>query len=349
MRKLMVIMLATVIALALVLPVWAGGQREAAPAAEAAAPGESPVNVRFGSMPVGSSWYVYAATISSLLEGTLPPGSSVEVIPQGGGIANPLTVQLNNAEVALANVATSNWAFQGIEMYEGRQAPDIRALVGGLNKVFAVVIFSDDYIRRTGIDTVEELFAQKARARLVTKPEGSSAPPVARMIMEHHGVTIADIESWGGSFTQVTGGQIPGVMRDGQADVWFDVIPPGHPAVTEAMTTTDLTIVSLSDDTIAALNQYGLARDVISANTWPNQPNAVNTVNPGTVIIAHADLPEQIAYEITKAICENKPVLLEAHASIEPFVPEDGWRPENTGIPLHPGAERYYRERGWMQ
>lgn len=347
MRKMSVILLATLLALVMASPAWSTGGAETAPQAAGTAP-EQPVDIRFGSMPVGSSWYVYAATISDLLEGVLPPGSMVEVVPQGGGIANPLTVEQGNAEVALANVATSKWAYQGIQMYEGRQAPNIRALVGGLNQVFAVVIVSNDFVKRTGIDSVEGLFASKARARFVTKPEGSTAPPVARMILDHYGVTIADIESWGGSFTQVSGGQIPGMMRDGQADVWIDVVPPGHPAVTEAMTTTDLTIVSLDEGTIAALGRFGLGRDTIAANTWPKQPNAVTTVNPGTVIIARADLPEEVAYQITKAICENKSVLLDAHASIAPFVPENGWRPENTGIPLHPGAERYYKERGWM-
>lgn len=345
MKKMSVILLAALLALFLAAPAWSAGRAEPAPQAAEAA--ERPVDLRFGSMPVGSSWYIYAATISELLEGLLPPGSVVEVVPQGGGIANPLTVEQRNAEVALSNVATSNWAYQGIEMYEGRRAPNIRALVGGLNQVFAVVIFSDDFISRTGITDLQQLFASRARARFVTKPEGSTAPPVARMILDHYKVTIADIESWGGSFMQVTGGQIPSVMRDGQADVWIDVIPPGHPAVTEAMTTTDLTFVSLDEGTLAALGNFGLARDTIAANTWPKQPRPVTTVNPGTVIIAHADLSEDVAYMITKAICENKPTLLEAHASIEPFIPENGWRPENTGIPLHPGAERYYRERGW--
>ncbi len=347
MRKTAIILVAVLLAFVVIMPGWTRGAEEPVPVEEPAEPEAAPVELRFGAMPLGSSWYVYAATITKLLEDVLPGGSSVEVIPHGGGIANPLSVQQGMAEVALANVATSNWAHQGIQMYEGRETPDIRALAGGLNKVFALVIFSDRYIERTGIDTLEELIAQQARARVITKPEGSTAPPVARMMLDQHGITFDTIKEWGGSFTQVDGGQIPALMRDGQADVWFDVVPPGHPAVTEAMLTIDLTMISLGDETIDGLSPYGLPRDIIPADTWPNQPNDVVTVMPGTVIIAHADLPEDVAYQITKIICENKAALVEAHASIEPFVPEEAWKPENTGIPLHPGAERYYRERGW--
>jgi hypothetical protein len=49
-----------------------------------------PVTMKFGAMRLGSSWYIYAATYTSILEKELPPGSVIEVVPQGGGIANPL-------------------------------------------------------------------------------------------------------------------------------------------------------------------------------------------------------------------------------------------------------------------
>ena len=92
---------------------------------------EEPVSLKFGAMPVGSSWYIYAATYTTLLEKAFAEGSTFEVIPQGGGIANPLAVAQGKADVALANVATSKWAYDGIEMYEGKAAKNIRALAGG--------------------------------------------------------------------------------------------------------------------------------------------------------------------------------------------------------------------------
>jgi uncharacterized protein len=66
-------------------------------------------------------------------------------------------------------------------------------------------------------------------------------------------------------------------------------------------------------------------------------------------IIAHKSLPDDVAYLVTKTVVENKDELLKAHQAFGDFVPEDAWKPENNGIPLHPGAERYYRERGWLK
>jgi len=65
-------------------------------------------------------------------------------------------------------------------------------------------------------------------------------------------------------------------------------------------------------------------------------------------LIANASLEEEAAYQITKALIENAGKLASAHAAWSQFKPEEAWKSENTGIELHPGAIRYYKERGWM-
>jgi hypothetical protein len=76
----------------------------------------------------------------------------------------------------------------------------------------------------------------------------------------------------------------------------------------------------------------------------------VKTIEQGPLLATTENLPEEIAYLTTKVICENKNELVAASAAWKVFVPESSWKPENTGgVPLHPGAVRYYRERGWMK
>jgi TRAP-type uncharacterized transport system substrate-binding protein len=69
----------------------------------------------------------------------------------------------------------------------------------------------------------------------------------------------------------------------------------------------------------------------------------------GTHIIAHKDVPDNIAYLVTKLVVENKDKLVERHKAWSGFKPEDAWKPENNSVPLHPGAAKYYRERGWLK
>ena len=75
----------------------------------------------------------------------------------------------------------------------------------------------------------------------------------------------------------------------------------------------------------------------------------MRTVDLGTSIIANKGLADDVAYLVTKTVVENKAELVKAHQAFPDFVPEDAWKPDNNAIPLHPGAERYYRERGWIK
>jgi TRAP-type uncharacterized transport system substrate-binding protein len=68
-----------------------------------------------------------------------------------------------------------------------------------------------------------------------------------------------------------------------------------------------------------------------------------------TVLITNTALPEPIAYTITKTLIESKEALVRGHAGLAAFDPTTAWKPENVGVPLHPGAERAYREKGWMK
>jgi hypothetical protein len=115
------------------------------------------------------------------------------------------------------------------------------------------------------------------------------------------------------------------------------------------MLTANLRMISLPEKVRKALAEKGLSPDTMAANTFKGQTEPIKTLNPGTVIATTTRLPDDVAYLLTKTICENKEEVVAAHASIKPFVPEKAWLPQNTGIPLHPGAERYYREKGWMK
>jgi len=57
-----------------------------------------------------------------------------------------------------------------------------------------------------------------------------------------------------------------------------------------------------------------------------------------TILIAHKDLKPEVAYLLTKAIVENKQILMKAHAGFKYSNPEEAWKLGNYGIPLHPGA-----------
>ena len=82
--------------------------------------------------------------------------------------------------------------------------------------------------------------------------------------------------------------------------------------------------------------------------SFKGQKGPTKAADFGTNLIVHKDMPDATAYAITKAVIENRDAIVAEHKAMAGFVAKDAWRPENVGIPLHPGAVRYYKEKGWM-
>jgi len=207
-------------------------------------------------------------------------------------------------------------------------------------------MLTEDYIKKTGNDTLEKALLGDKPPRVIMKPAGSTVPPVVRMALEAIGTSFDKLKAKGGSLTQVDVSQIPQLMRDGRADLYFESASPGHPATQEVSLTVDVRFVDMPDKAIQAMAQNGLKVSPMP-QFFKGQKGPVKSVDFGTNLIAHKDMTEDLAYRITKAICENRDALVAEHKAMSGFVAKDAGKPENVGIPLHPGAIKYYTEKGW--
>lgn len=304
-------------------------------------------SVRIAAMGLGSSWYVFGATLSQLM-GEEFPDERFEVMPKGGGIGNPSVVEAGVAKVGLANVCTSVWARDGDDVYDGKRHENIRALVGALNPVWITAMAREEFIQRTGKSTLEEILSGSDPVRVIMKPRGSSVPVIADMIFEALGTSRKQIEEKGGSIVQVSPKQFASILRDGNADLYIETVTVGHPAVTEVCLTVDMRFLDLPEKVRQPLALKGLAPEDIP-QSFKGQTGPTKGVNLGTVLIANQSLSDDLAYGIAKTICEQKETMANAHKAWTRFDPSRAGLPVSTGIALHPGAERYYRERGWIE
>ncbi len=306
-------------------------------------------DIKIATMRLGTSWYVFGATLYQLLKDDLPAGNRVEVIAKGGGVGNPVMVHSGKAAIGLSNVVTSKWAYEGHpEIYRGKKQSQIRALAGGLNPVWFNVIAREAYIRESGHQTLEAMLSAKRPPRIVMKPRGSTAPAIADLVFESLGTNRKQIQARRGRILQVDPKQIPAILRDGRADLYFDATPLGHPTVTEIALTGKVRFLDLPQKTIQFLEGKGLKPSLLPA-AYPGQEQPKASVDLGTMILANAKLSDDLAFLITKTLCENADAMGKAHKAWTSFQPEHAWEPANIGIPLHPGAERYYRQRGWLK
>ena len=310
----------------------------------ASAQSTGPVNLAFATLGSGSAWYVYGATIAELLRKTLPPGSNVDVKPFSGGVGNPKLVAKNETPLALSFTVTNRWALEGREAYDAK-LENLRGLVGGLDTYYLNAIAA----RKLNINSLKDVKDRKIAVKFTTQPVGSLGEFAARQLLKEYGITYADIKTWGGSVTNVNYNIVVDAFKDGRADLLIAVVTPKHPSVTEIATFSDVKFLELEPERVQALAAFGYKPETMAADTFKNQSAAVKTVGFPTVLITNTSLPEPVAYTVTKTIIEGKDALVRGHAGLAEFDPKTAWKPEEVGIPLHPGAERAFREKGWMK
>jgi TRAP transporter TAXI family solute receptor len=123
---------------------------------------------------------------------------------------------------------------------------------------------------------------------------------------------------------------------------------PPVSAVTQAKAAMgeDLVILDFTDEQMIRANGDGTlwTRYVVPADTYPGQPNAINTVAQPNFLAVRADVDENAVYLVTKTIYENLPFLKNIHAATKAMALEKAI--SGLPAPLHPGAARYYKEQG---
>ena len=325
-----------ILAVALVLVVGVSAVVAQTPAA--------PVSLAFATLDTGSAWYVYGATMAELLRKSLPAGSNIDVKPRAGGVGNPKLVAKNETPLGFGFTVTNRWAAEGREAYT-EKLDNLRALVGGLDTYYLVAVAT----RKLGIGSVREIRDKKLGVKVYTQPVGSLGEFAGRQLLRATGIGYNEIKGWGGSTQHVGYNIIVDAFKDGRADVLFAVITPKHPSVSEIVTSVDVKFLGLDAETAKALLPLGYTAATMPPDTFKGQSEPVSTVGFPTVLITNKELPEPIAYTVTKTIVENKDALVRGHAGLAEFDPKTAWQPEKVGIPLHPGAERAYREKGWMK
>ena len=305
---------------------------------------KEPVHLRIGTMDLGSAHYVYGAVFAKLWRNVLPKGSTIDVLPYAGGVGNALVMDKDDADLGLLFGAAAKWAVEGKVVYP-KKIDILTGLVGGLDQYYIGIMAT----KRSGITSLEEVARKKMPVRVVTQPQGSASEASTRLVLEAYGMTYQDIKSWGGSVTPTATSVVQAQMADGKADVWINMVVAGHPAISELAISTELLFLPMSDQIVKKLEPYGYKKTFLPAKSFKGQDREVPLIGWPTILAARKEVKPEVAYLLTKTIVENKPELVKGHAGFKDFNPEEAWKIQAYGLSLHPGADKYYREKGMMK
>ncbi|MFN4190291.1 MAG: TAXI family TRAP transporter solute-binding subunit [Pseudothermotoga sp.] len=309
-----------------------------------------PVTLTWVAGGVGGGWYAQAGAIASLIN-QKEPKISIKVVP-GGGVVNPVQVSSGDADLGWGITFVDKMALLGVPPLYEKPNPKVRSLGGYFGYYHIHFVASAD----KGITTVEEL-ANMIKAgksvRIAIPMKGTSDLPIVERILKFYGVTLDQIKKAGGEYFHATYADMISLYKDRHVDFVCTHLSLPAAAVTEMFISRKSVLLPVSNECIDAISKElgtvprssGLC--VIPAGTYQGQDNDVAAVVTAGELLINADVPEIVAYTITKILCENVQELWNVHPANKTFVPENG--PKNVAVPLHPGAERYYREAGYLK
>ncbi len=135
------------------------------------------------------------------------------------------------------------------------------------------------------------------------------------------------------------------LMKNRQLDATLQSAGLGVSAIKDLATSVEIQMVAVPEDVVTKLGAPYVAA-TIPAGTYQGQDADVPTVAVVNFLVTHSDVSEETAYQMTKQLFENLPAMEAAHKAAAQIKLENAL----TGmpVPLHPGAERYYKEKGML-
>lgn len=265
------------------------------------------------------------------------PDVSVTVQASGASVPTTQLVQQGRIQAGPAGNSAPYEAVRSIGAFEGQPKADkvrtwMPIYVYGAQLVVPAESEIDDWTdlagKRVGVGSV-----------------GSVGEQTNRLILETLGVGYDKIDEY-----QIPHGEMVNGLKTGSLDAIIETTGIPTAGVLELESTRDIRIVGLTEAQIAQVDAASdlLSGGVVPADSYGSLDADVPIIVGYTINIVNADVDDDLLYAMTKAIWENLDELEDVHPSQKHLKPE--WLKASLLpiAPLHPGAERYYRERGWI-
>lgn len=302
-----------------------------------------------GTSASSSSYFTTGALLGNIISN--PPGSrecesggscgvpgliAVAQTTQGS-VENMRRIGAGKLDSGLSRSNIVDWAFEGSWMFAGEEAIDnLRAIANLYPEELHVVVRAD-----SDIQSIADL-----RGRKVALGEAQSGTRFeSLLVLRYYDMTADDFEP-----VYVALGHAADLLEAGEIDAFFVIASAPVAAIAELAKRKPIRLLPIEETTAIRINRehpfFNTAAILTSA--YENVP-LTQTLSIGTVWVTSAEADDELIYQITRSLWHerNRPLLDKRHPKgmfIHQSLALDGFR-----VPLHPGAERYYREAGLIQ
>jgi TRAP transporter TAXI family solute receptor len=289
---------------------------------------EWPKSLTLGTASPGGIYYVYGEALAQILTEKL--GISVNPLPTQGPVHNVKLVEAAGAQLGMITMGVGLQGWNGTgDWTAGKHFRNMRALFPMYDTPFQAVV-----LRRSEVTTV----AQLDKKRFGIGPRAGTGGTYIPAILKILGISADSVY---GSFADMVT-----ELFAGRHDAFVTLTGAPMPAIQEAETKEPVTFISLSPEQIAAIRKAmpEFSSSKIAAGTYRSLDKDYVTLGVYNFAVGRADLPEDLVYQLVKAVYENQPRLVKAQIAAGETLAQNVEK--NSFLPFHPGAVRYYRETG---
>lgn len=290
--------------------------------------------VRMVSGPSGGSWYPLGAKIMQVFDEEVEGISTSNT--SGGGISNVLAVNGGDAEIGFSYAHTTANGFNGVGKFSKPQ-PDVRHFATLYGSMFQVAVRADSDI---------QTFADMKDKNISPGKAKWTGTAFAESILKHYGISFDDIKANGGTVHHVNYTESVALMKDGHIDVFMAATNMPQASMIELEQSPGIRFIGLpkeDQEAIIAANP-GYIEGVMPKGVYDAVTEDLNSLGIVVNMVVHKDLPEEMVYNMCKVFWANHGTFAEVKSVWNRVKQEDAL--SGVAIPVHPGAERCYKELG---
>lgn len=287
-------------------------------------------DMKFSTGRQGGSQYPISVGLAQVMQ-ALPEVGTVTLVP-GGGASNIMAVDQGLSDLG---ITLSVSALDGIKGQAPYPAPTQNVV-----QLFALHGFK--LVTLVPAESDIQSFADLAGHKINVGPNGFTVTELAKQIFAHEGMQV--------DMQYLDPGAAVQQFKDGHLDGWFYSVSDPQAAIVDLANARDLRLIPLPEDLQTWLLESNpslyMTHFPDDPSLYPKMTGSLDTPGYPNIIIANrSTVSDDQAYAMTKAVAENLEALKANAPDMAALKPED--MAADVGIPLHPGAERYFKERGW--
>lgn len=299
-----------------------------------------PAFFRIGTGGTAGTYYPIGGLIANAISGAGEkgvPGLVATAVSSNGSVANINAIQSGSLESGFTQSDVAYWAHTGTGLYDGKGKVENLRLIATLYPETIHLVARKD----AGIKSVADL---KGKRVSIDEP-GSGTIVDARIVLEAYGLSESDVKA-----EHLKPGPAGERLKDGALDAYFFV--GGYPtgAISELATSNGISLVPISGPEAKKIREKYtfFSQDTVPADTYKDV-GQTETLAVAAQWVTSAEQPDELVYNITKTLFNDasRKALEAGHAKGKLIKLETATT--SLGIPLHPGAERFYKEAGVLK